>query len=155
PPQPEPPPQPGPRTIIVSKAGGENTFPTLYNALAKANPGDRIVIAEPKLSEPALSLNRTQHKDVTLESGLPDGKPAVIEAAGSMKVLLEAMNAEGLHIRNLEFDGGGKAEVGIQLNGGCPGATVQNVTVRNMKGAGVRVNVAAGDPDRPILLDRV
>jgi eukaryotic-like serine/threonine-protein kinase len=154
---PEPAPQQAARkTIIVSNAPGENSVKYLRDALSKANPGDRIVIAEPRLSEAGpLYLNRTRHKDVTIESGLPGGKPAVIEAGGALPSMLSANEVEGLRIRNLEFDGANRAEVGLQLSGSCPGATIEGVTIRNVKGAAIRVQNAIGEASRPILLDRV
>jgi hypothetical protein len=159
PPGPTDPGPPQARRIIVSRAGGENAVATLREAISKAGPGDTIVIAEPRVAEPLpLALNRIRHKDLTIESGTPDGKPAVVDAGptgGVLKVLLDAVEVEGLRIRNVEFDGGSRADVGIQLVGFCPGATLQNVTVRNVKGAAVRVQNAAGEQGRPILLDHV
>ena len=45
--------------------------------------------------------------------------------------------------------------MGIQLNGTCPGATLENVTVRNMKAAGLKLHIAKGEQSRPILLDHI
>jgi hypothetical protein len=147
-----PTPPPGPRTIIVSKAGGE--FGTLRDALSQANVGDTIVIADPKLSETKLTLDAKRHRDVTIEGANPD-KPPQIEASGNTPILFEATNVEGFRIRNVDLVGLGKMEVGVQLSGVCPGAKLENVTVRNAKGAGIRLQNAAGEPGKPILFDRV
>ncbi|HSQ55989.1 MAG TPA: serine/threonine-protein kinase, partial [Gemmata sp.] len=59
---PPPPPQAGPtgpRTITISRATGEQHFATLREGLSAANPGDTIVVAEPKLTEPLLRLSPT------------------------------------------------------------------------------------------------
>ena len=107
--QPEPPPHVGPRTLIVSKAGGENTFPTLQEMLSKVKDGDTILIREPRVSVSAFQLptfNDRPFKELTIRSETPDGKPAVIEASGGTKIMLEFTNIEGLRIQNVEFDGG-------------------------------------------------
>jgi tRNA A-37 threonylcarbamoyl transferase component Bud32 len=158
---PEPTPDPGGgtpgaagRRIVVSKTRGDNTVETLRDALTRAGPGDTIVIAEPKLAEPNLTLHRTRHKDLTIESGLPDGKPAVIEATGTLASMIDAGSVEGFRLRNVEFDGRGTADVGIQLSGPAPGTVIEGVTVRNVKTVAVKMLNAAGEPGRPILLDR-
>jgi eukaryotic-like serine/threonine-protein kinase len=153
--EPDPTPAPsGPRRIVVSKAGGEHTVATLREALTKATPGDTIVIAEPKLTEPSLRIDRTRHRDLTIESATPDGKPAVVEATGTPAAMLDIASVEGFRLRNVEFDGGGRAEVGIQVSGLSPGTMLEGVTVRNVKAAGFKVLNAAGETGHPILIDR-
>jgi hypothetical protein len=156
---PLPPPPPNTHKITVSKAGGENTVPTLRQALEKASPGDTIVIAEPKLVEPSIRLDKTRYTDLTIESGLPDGKPAVIEflppSGGKGGIMLDVWNVEGVRVRNIEFDGKGQAERGIQLFNTVPGATFEGVTVRNVQKSGFYLWNVTGSKERPIVLDRV
>jgi hypothetical protein len=142
------------RRIVVSKADGENTVPTLREAISRATPGDTIVIVEPKLTEPGLRLDRSKHKDLTIESGTADGRPAVIETAGTFPVLLDVAGVEGFRMRGVEFHGHGTVDVGIQISGNAPGTTIEGVTVRGAKTAGFKLSNAAGEADRPILLDR-
>lgn len=151
----EPPPPATARKIIVSKAGGENTVSTLREALSRAEPGCTIVIAEPRLSEPGVRLHAVKHRDLTIESAIPDSKPAIIEAAGTVPTLLDAINVEGLSLRNLEFDGRGVTETAIVVSGACPGTTIQNVTIRGVKSAGVELRNVRGDPNRPVVIDRL
>ena len=144
------------RKIPVSQTTGENTVRTLREALNKAAAGDTIVIADAKITEPSLSLDRNKHKDVTIESGTPDGKPAVIEFQGPKGgTMLRAMDYEGLRVRNIEFDGKGNAETGIHLSGTTLGATFEGVTIRNVQKVGFYMQNAAGAEGRPITLDRV
>jgi hypothetical protein len=148
------------RRIVVSKAGGENTAATLLQALAKAGPGDTIVIAEPRIVEPTLRLDNRKHKDLTIESATPDGKPAVIEfnpsASSKGGIMLDAPHGiEGLKIRNVEFDGKGQAERGLQLVGVVSGTTLEGVTIRGVQTTGFYLRNVAGAPDRPLILDRV
>jgi tRNA A-37 threonylcarbamoyl transferase component Bud32 len=146
------------RRLTVSKAGGPNTAGTLREALARAGEGWTVVIAEPRLSEPALRLDGTRRrlKDLTIESATPDGRPAVIEYAGAKGgVMLDAMGVEGLRVRNVEFDGKGVAEVGVQVGGIAPGTAFEGVTVRNVQKDGFKLWNVAGGADRPLVLERV
>ena len=144
------------RKITVSKAGGENTFGTLREALLKAVAGDTIVIAEARLVEPALKLDRGRHKDVTVESGLPDGRPAVIEFLGTKGgAMLDVPSVENFRLRNVELDGKGQAEKGVAVSGLAAGTTFEGVTVRNVTIAGFYLQNLAGDAARPVTLDRV
>jgi serine/threonine protein kinase len=152
--------QPPPRTdknkYFVSKTGGENTYGTLREALNKAGPGDTIVIVEPRTTETALKLDRNRHKELTIESATADGKPAVIESGPAKGgVMFDANYAEGLRLRNLEFDGKGTSEIGIQLSGVCANTTLENVTIRNVTKNGIHLWNLAGESGRPITLDRV
>lgn len=146
------------RKITVSKAGGENVVASLREALKKAIPGDTIVIADARIVEPVLQLDKSKHKDLIIESGTADGKPAVIEFhPGSQKggVMLDATGVDGLRIRNLEFDGKGLAERGIQISGIAPGTLIEGVTVRHVTRAGISLWNVTGDAARPVTLDRV
>jgi serine/threonine protein kinase len=149
-------PTPSAHRITVTKAGGEHTAPTLREALTRVGPGDTIVIAEPRIAEASLKLERRRHKDLVIESGTPDGKPAVIEFTGIKGgVMLEATDVEGLRIRNVEFDGNRSADVGIRIDNIMPGATFEGVTVRNVLKSGFHLWRVTGTADRPIVLDRV
>jgi len=141
--------------IIVSKAGGENTVSTLREALSKASSGDTILIRDARLVEPKLTLDRARHQNLVIEGATVDGKPVVIEAAGATQTMLDATNVEGLRIHNLEFDGGNKADIGIQISGLCPGAELDHVIVRNVKSTAVRLFNVAGESGRPVVLDQV
>jgi serine/threonine protein kinase len=144
------------RKIVVSKAPGEHAVATLREALLRATPGDTIVITEPVITEPALTLHKSKHKDVTIESGTADGKPARIEYNGPKDgTMFDVPSVEGLRVRNVEFDGKGNADIGVQLGGISPGTVLENVTVRNVKKAGVRLWNVTGDAARPVTLDRV
>ncbi len=144
----------GPKRITVSKAGGENAVGSLREALQKAGPGDTIVIAEPKIVESTIRLDSKKHKDLTIESAI-ESRPAVIEFASRGGAMFDASNVEGFRLRNVEFDGKGQAEIGLQVNGTSPGATVENVTLRNVQKTGIHLWHIAGAAGRPVTLDRV
>ncbi len=143
------------RRIIVSKAG-ENTVRTLRQALDKAAAGDTIVIADERIVEPALKLKPDKHKDVTVESGLPDGRPVVIEFFGTKgEAMLDVPSVENFRLKNVELDGKGQVERGIKMSGIAPGTTFEGVTVRNVTLSGFYLQNVAGDAARPVALDRV
>jgi serine/threonine protein kinase len=139
--------------ILVSRAGGENAVTSLRDALSKAGPGDTIAIVETKVTEPKLTLDRLKHKDLTIESATPDGRPAVIEASGTFGIMVDASEVEGLKLRNLELDGKGLVETGVQISGRAAGTAIDGVTVRGVKTSGFKLSNAAGEPTRPIVLD--
>ncbi len=144
------------RKIIVSKGGGEHTVGSVREALAKVNPGDTIVIADARVIEPTLTLKKDKHKDITIESATADGKPAVIEyAAKGGGKMFDASGVEGFRLRNVELDGKGQADIGIELNGNSAGATIEGVTVRNVVKTGVHLWNILGAEGRPVTLDRV
>jgi hypothetical protein len=138
--------------IVVSKTAGENVVGTLRDALSKAGPGDTILVAEPKLTESKLTLDRTKHRDLTIETA--DGKPVVVEASGTLGTMFDARDVEGLKLKNIEFDGKGQVENGVVVSGTAPGTIIEGVTVRGIKTAGFKLSNAAGDSARPIVLDR-
>ncbi len=154
--EPVPEPQSGGRRLLVTKAGGEGTYTTIALALRQAVPGDTIVIADERHSESMIRLfkGREPIKDVTIESGLAGGKPAVIELASAADTILYLSNADNVRIRNLELDGKGLVESAVWVSGLAPGVTFENVTIRGMKRSGFRFQSVAGEPDRPLLLDR-
>jgi serine/threonine protein kinase len=149
------------RTLTVSLGGGELTYPTLRNALSQAKPGDTIVINEPRLTESTLKLSRENHKDLTIESGLPNGKAPVIEfnapkesrgvVTGAMLIL---ESVEGVRLKNIEFDGKNTIATGVQISGFTPGVTLENISIANVKTGLALVN-AAGDSSRPIVVDHL
>ncbi|MBP3957590.1 protein kinase [Gemmata sp. G18] len=143
----------GPKKVTVSKSGGENAVASLREALQKVGPGDTIVIAEAKLVESAIKLDKNKHKDLTIESA--DGKSAVIEFASKGGPMFDASNVEGFRLRNVEFDGKNQAEIGLQVTGNSAGATIEGVSVRNVLKTSIHLWHVAGASGRPVVLDRV
>jgi serine/threonine protein kinase len=144
--------------IVVSSTGGEGSVPKLSAALNKAVPGDTIVIADEKVQETfGLALTRSKHQNITIESGLPEGKIPVIEYSGPPNnagaILRAPDSVDGFRIRNIEFDGKNAITSGMIISGSCPGVTLENVTIRNVQ-YGIQMRNAAGDATRPIVFDR-
>jgi eukaryotic-like serine/threonine-protein kinase len=150
------------KRIVVSRpqaqAGAENAVATLREAIQKAGLGDTISIAESPLTEPFLRLRSL--KDLTIESGLPGGKPVSVlfespGGNGSSLPVFELSGCDNIRIKDLDIDGRGVAEFGIVVSGNAPGVTLENVTVRNVKSTPFRLANVAGLPGRSTTLDRV
>jgi serine/threonine protein kinase len=149
------PPPAGPQRVVVGE--GEGAVPTLREALGRVRPGDTIAVAKARLVEPGLRLDRARHQNLTIEGATADGRP-VVEFSGQGgpgSAMLDAGSVDGFRLRNVELDGAGKADVGVQVSGACPGLALEGVTVGRVKSAGVKLLNAAGDSTRPVLLDRV
>ncbi|WP_439623107.1 protein kinase domain-containing protein [Gemmata sp.] len=132
------------------------TVATLGDALNRYQPGDTIVIAKTKLVTGPIRLDAKKHKDMILEGVVRDGKPTVLEAKlPSEAPLLLVNSVEGVRVRNLEFDAGGKTKVAVQVTGSCPGFALESCVVRGATGAGVHFYNAAGADGRFITLDHV
>ncbi|MBA4064469.1 MAG: hypothetical protein C0501_12295 [Isosphaera sp.] len=139
----------GPQRVVVGD--GEGAVPTLRDALGKVRPGDTIALTRARHLEGGVRLDRARHQNLVIEGATADGRPPVVEFNGSGGVMLDAVGVDGLRLRNVEFDGAGKADVGVQVSGACPGLAVEGVTVRRVRSAGVRLQNVSG----PAVLDRV
>jgi len=141
--------------VVVADGGGENSVGTLREALSRIQPGGVISIAKARLVETYMKLDRVKHKDVTIEGESLDGRPPVIEVNAAVRVVFDADSVEGLKIRNLELDGGGKADSGILLSGFLPDLLLEEITLRGMKSNGLRLINAAGGEGRPAVIQQV
>jgi hypothetical protein len=145
----------GTKRLIVSKSKGEGAFPTLAAAVARASVGDTIAVEEPTLTE---SLIRVGRRDITIESALPEGRPVALNLSTNTHgtaVIEVTHGAEGFRLRGFVIDAQGGADFAVQMSGNVAGATLENVSVQGGKKGGVRLYNPAGQPGRPILLERV
>ena len=152
--------------ITVSNEPGDSNVPRLSEALSRVEPGDTIVISIPKLTEQVLKLTGKKHKDVTIESGLPDGKVPVIEFIAPKSgihpgAFLTIESVEGFRLKNVEFDCKNGIQTGILITGSCPGLSLEKISVQNAvasqtgKSGGIVVQNAAGEESRPIVFERI
>ncbi|MFO0826048.1 MAG: protein kinase [Gemmataceae bacterium] len=124
---------------------------TLSQALTKVQAGGKIHIKSAKITTPGLSLKRKEHKDITIEG--PEGKPAIIEVQGSPEAMLNLSSVEGVRLKNLDFEGMGRANYGVVVNGSCPGFVMEGCSIKGTKLACVRFYNASGG-DKQLLVDR-
>jgi len=158
-----PPPSTGrnPRTLYVTKTSGENSYPTLQQALVYARSGDRIEIKDEKITERPtvlpVRIGGSNLKDVVITSNLPGNAPATIELVGesssSNLAMIELINSEGVTLRNLILNGRGVYGTGIQITGQNPGARLDDLQFRGFT-TGVRFDDAVGTSEKPIVLEK-
>jgi serine/threonine protein kinase len=158
-PPPAPPIEPPPIRLVEAASGKEVGFPTVAEALKKASPGDRIVVAKDLVEERlVLKGDGNPPKDVTLEGAAPSGKlvawqPAVGQARGQS--LLELSDVTGLRFKGFLLDGQGLVDDLVTLSGRCPGVTLEDVQLRGFCRSAVTLKECAGVPDRPVSLLRL
>ncbi|MDW8244044.1 MAG: protein kinase, partial [Thermogemmata sp.] len=145
-----------PRTWIVAPSGGTNTAKTLREALARAGPGDTILIRKQKISEPTIRLEREQHKNLTIRGDLsPDDGLPVWEAASRGIAMLELIGTEGVRIQNITLDGADQVGNAVLLSSYIPGVVVENVVIQRCSLAAIHCQNVAGTAERPVVLHQI
>jgi serine/threonine protein kinase len=142
----------GPRSegrppLVVSRAGGANTFPTLTQALAQAGAGDTILV-EDNLTEVEVVIPRG---DLTIQAA--PGKSVVWSCprnADSGVKLIVISGVENVRLKGFTLDGGGALNFLVGLYGGCPGLTLEDLKFRGYRQEGIDVRGCWGQSSRKI-----
>lgn len=146
--------KPRARELVVNPTGGEESVRTLAEALRKVKSGDRIVLAAPTLEESLVLDGSVQFPPgVTIESGLPNGRPVVWSAAESASAgqpILEINGRGGFTFRRIVFDGRNVTETAVRVAGSCPGLSFDQVNFRGYTKAGLLLAAAQGEPGKPL-----
>ncbi|HLN31938.1 MAG TPA: protein kinase [Gemmataceae bacterium] len=143
------PPKP-PSHLLVNKAGRTNEFTSVDSALARARPGDHIVITDDMIEE-QLTLNRKF--DVTIEA--PPGKLVewrFPEAGGAGNHLLHVSGVRGLKLKGIAFDGRNKVDEIIEISGNCPDLRMEDLRLKGFKRYGIVFANCAGTSAKPVIL---
>jgi hypothetical protein len=124
-------------TLVVRPAGGDGAFSTVAAALRQARPGDRILVKADTWDE-ALNL-RQNCPNVSIEGssssgpvrwrvpvGHPPGRPLVRIAA-----------RQGISLSGIAFDGAGRVDDLVILEGESAGVILRNLRVQGFRRAGV------------------
>jgi len=144
------PPKPAPHRLFVNKAGRNNEFTSIDSALARAKPGDHIVITDDVIEE-QLTLNRKF--DVTIEA-----EPGKVvewrfpEAGGAGNHLLHVSGVRGLKLLGIAYDGRNKVDEIIEVSGNCPGLTMEDLSLKGFLRYGIVFANCAGTSSRPVIL---
>jgi serine/threonine protein kinase len=141
-------------TLVVSRSDSPDAFKTVADALKKAAPGDRIVVAE-DVWEEALQVNGEDGtgKDVRIE-GAPDRVVLWRVPPGHKEgqPLLQLTRVAGLTIGNFTLDGLDRVRDLVAISGACPGLKLEDLELRGFSANGVTVRNAEGDGDLPLTL---
>lgn len=148
-----------PSRLVVSK-DPDARFIFIEEALSEARTGQTVVLA-PRSSgaweTPTLRIG-VDPLHVAAGVTLAGEKPSVVLALGPTfePPLLSVEKSDRWTVRDLILDGGGKPGPVLLVRGdGAKGLAIENVTVRNFSGVGIRFENAQGTPDRPLILRNV
>jgi len=144
--------------VSASGSGGANVKKSLAEAVAAAGPGDVITIADARLESGPIRIAGEKKSNIRIESGIA-GKPVtlVYKAEGNSRQVsfIELASAEGFTLSGMVLELDGKIDFGIGIVGKAGGMKIEDVTIRNPKMAGIRIQNAAGEAERPLILNRL
>jgi eukaryotic-like serine/threonine-protein kinase len=125
----------GPTTwFVTAQADQPNSFPTVREALAQAQKGDRIVVREDQLEEPLLLEDGRRGKDVTIEAGNPRQRVVWVCPANPKDGKFVAVsNLPGFRLRGFTFDGQGRVPDLMTLSGPCPGLVLEDLQLQGFR----------------------
>jgi hypothetical protein len=138
-------------TTLTHTVGGPNDL-SIEHVLARARSNDRIVLQGDVVAGgvsvkwPNLTIESTPGHRYTWSCP---------KNADPKTPLLDVDAVQGLVVREINFDGGKKADTLIQLRGKCPGLTLQDLKLTNFNHCGVRVTNAEGVEGRPVQFTRL
>ncbi|MBM3995042.1 MAG: hypothetical protein FJ303_12940 [Planctomycetes bacterium] len=148
----------GPPKLTVRKDGdGKNTYSTIKAALARAEPGSIIELAD-EIIEENVTLER---KGITIQAA-PDKKIVWRSARHDpTATILIIRNAADFHLKGvgITFDGTLEGKKGhandlIRITEECPGVIVEDVHCKNFARTALFIVNAAGSSKAPIKIQR-
>jgi serine/threonine protein kinase len=146
-------------TLTVSRTRQPDTFPTVLAALHKAQPGDRIRVAEETWEE-ALVLDNAGSlgRGVRIEGDAPSGKPVVWRLPRDLdegQPLFHFGGVAGLQFKGFTVDGQDSVKDLFLLSGPCPGLTLEDVHLKGFRRHAICLRGCEGSADHPITLHQV
>ncbi|MBY0526777.1 MAG: protein kinase [Gemmataceae bacterium] len=159
--------QDGGKKIVVSRDPAKGEVRTLRQAIEKAGPGDRIVLADEFIEELPLELGPSAlkpPKDLTIEGDKSLGKPVVWRPPPSLlsgqraSQFISLSHCDGLTLRGLHIfaqHGSNQFPDAVTIFGRCPGLKLEDVRIQGFVSAGIRLINCAGESGRPLTLQRV
>jgi hypothetical protein len=139
-------------------APGSVVVDSIAKALARARPGDRVLLLDQFHEERLiLAAGHGTPTNVTIESGHPSGKETVWQlpaSIGDREPMLLLTDAPGIQFKNIIFDGERRPEYLVSINGRCPGLRLTNVVLRGFSRAAVRLG-SEGTAAEPIRLTQL
>ena len=137
--------------LKVTQEKQAGAFPTVQAALAKAKPGDRIVVLDDTIEEQLKVVNwKTEDllgKQVTVEPAA--GKRVIWRAPSYLKTrgepLIQIGNVNGFCLKGFTFDGKNLVRDLMEITGYCPGLVVEDVQLKGFTRRAVLVSNCAGN----------
>jgi hypothetical protein len=136
---------PGRTPLRVNKEGKAGDFKTIREALERARPGDKILVAGGRYEEQLVLRGR---RGITIEADI--GEVVIVPPANLKKhdPLLELYACEQVHIKRLKFDGQKKMPTLVTLAGFCPDLHLDQVKLEMFTQAAVVITNCAGERER-------
>jgi serine/threonine protein kinase len=156
-------PAPSPsKKLTVSSAADKGEFRTIKDAVAKANPGDHVVVMDETIEE-LLNLQMTGKplRDVVIEPDPSVGKrviwrpPPPAKEGQQSAQLLYLQNCDGLTLKGFQIHGQNGSHHILDLVvifGRCPGLKLEDVQLQGFKRSAVKLINCTGESSRPITL---
>lgn len=153
-PQPPPPPPPDRNTLYVSKTKvGPKDFPSIREALERAESGDHIIVRDRETYDETLVLTPASglgKRGVILEAQRDaDGNAATLRATGPDPVLM-LERVDDFTLKGFTLDGNLKCDDLVRVAGACPGARLENLRMRGFNRAGIRLDGCEGAKGREV-----
>jgi hypothetical protein len=141
---------------IARTAEGEDVFPSLQAALRHAQPGDTLVVRDETIEE-CIELSEPRFKKLTIQSGLESGRSVAWKCPDSPTTgaLLTIREVEGIRLKGFMLDGGGQAELAVDVRGRCPGLVIEDVEVKGFTRAAFAFVECRGSTSNQLVFRRV
>jgi serine/threonine protein kinase len=109
---------------------------SISEALQQADAGKRIVVLDETVEGPAAFTDPDRHAGVALESGLPAGRLVRWQAGGAGRdvPLLTVANVRSVRVRGFDFNGQGRVNTLIRVDGACPGLAATDLKLSECQG---------------------
>jgi hypothetical protein len=150
-----------PARLVVTQAGPKDGVPaafrTVREALAKARPGDRVVVQDAVHVE-HLVLDGRQGRKVLIEGDTASGRPVTWRAPADAKAgqpLWKLSDAAEVRLKGFVLDGEERVRDLVTLSGGCPGLTLEDLDLHGFVGGAVQLARCTGTEDQPVTLQRL
>jgi serine/threonine protein kinase len=142
---------------------GDDSFPTISEALNRTKPGDTILVQKPLIEEQLLLINQAstnRGKGVTIKAGLENGakvtwRPPAAPAGTDLSKLVDCVHVEGLKLQGFVLDGQNRVNELVSLGMNCAGLTLEDMQFQGYKTTALHLTNCWGDAQRPIRLDRL
>src|SRR5262249_19959303 len=133
---------PGRTPLRVNKEGKAGDFKTIREALERARPGDKILVAGGRYEEQLVLRDK---EGITIEADI--GEVVIVPPTNLKKhdPLLELHACRQVHIKRLKFDGQKKMPTLVTLAGFCPDLHLDQVKFEMFTKAAVVITNCAGE----------
>lgn len=144
----------------ISPGDAAITFPSLLAALGKAKAGTTIQILDEHHEEQPFFVDAVKLRDLTIEGShsskmITWSLPATLDGRHTPKALFEIRGADGMIVRNITFDAGGRLDSTLSVSRIVADVKFDNVVVKGAKISGIHIERGTNDPLRPLLFDNI